>query len=233
VYENTNQILFTLSCAAVWIGVLNSIQEICKEKVIFKRERAVNLELIPYIASKLLILGVICAIQAVLLVGTFNLFRKFPEGSSFIWNLKLEVAITMFLTLLASTAMGLCVSTLASNTDRAMGIAPILLIPQIMFSGFVFKLSGFSDKLSYLAVSKWSMRGLAISLNINDLPLKLIEENKNKPQVVAVLKQLGRGIEHVYDHNASKLFANWRILLLIVFICIVLSVILINRNTER
>ena len=31
IYEDTKSILFSLSCAGIWIGLFNSIQEICKE----------------------------------------------------------------------------------------------------------------------------------------------------------------------------------------------------------
>lgn len=232
-FENTNQIIFTLACAAVWIGVLNSIQEICKERTIFKRERAVNLEILPYMASKLVILGIICIIQAVLLVQIFNLVIPYPKGFSLIGSLQIEIMVSVFLTLFASTAMGLCVSTLVSNNDRAMGIAPILLIPQIMFSGFIFKLSGFADKLSYIIVSKWSLRALGVSFKINELPTRIIEENKNKPQIVEAFKQIGRELEQAYDHDINGLYTNWGILLLIVFVCVIFSSILLYRKSDK
>ena len=36
-YEATNGMLFSLSCSAFWVGMLNAIQEICKERNIIKR----------------------------------------------------------------------------------------------------------------------------------------------------------------------------------------------------
>ena len=36
IYESTKSMLFALSCSGIWIGMFNSIQEICKERVILK-----------------------------------------------------------------------------------------------------------------------------------------------------------------------------------------------------
>jgi ABC-type multidrug transport system ATPase subunit len=232
-YESTSQILFTLSCAAVWIGVLNSIQEVCKERVIFKRERAVNLKLMPYIGSKLLILGIICIIQSITMIATFNLIIKFPTEYQLVWNVKFELIVTTFLTLFAAAAMGITISTLVTNSDRAMSIAPFLLIPQIIFSGFIFKLSGASEKLSAIFVSKWSLRAMAESLNINSLPLKMMEENKDNPQILAALQQMGREVIKAYDHEVNLLYKNWAILGVTAVICIAISLILLKVNNDK
>lgn len=233
VFESSKQIIFTLSCSAVWIGMLNSIQEICKERVVFNRERSVNLNLLPYIFSKLLILGLICIVQAFMLIYVFDMVIPLPAGYDLMGSLKMELVMSAFFTLFASTAMGLAISALVTNTDRAMGLAPILLIPQIMFSGFIFKMQGFSEKLSYVAVSKWSARALAVSLKINDLPLKIIEDNKDNTQIVQALNQIEREIEHIYDHDVVKLYENWGVLLIITVICILLSLVFLNRSSDR
>ena len=44
IYESTKSMLFALSCSGIWIGMFNSIQEICKERVILKREYMSNFE---------------------------------------------------------------------------------------------------------------------------------------------------------------------------------------------
>ncbi len=233
IYENTSQVLFTLSCSAVWIGLLNSIQEICKERNIFKRERTVNLKLLPYICSKLVILSVICMVQSILMIFVFNMFIPFPTDYHLIWNLKFELIITTFLTLLAATSMGITISTLVTNTDRAMSIAPFFLIPQIIFSGFIFKLSGFSEKLSHFIIAKWSLRAMAVSLKINELPLKIVEDNKDNAQMYNVLKQINRNLESAYNHDVILLYKDWRILILISIVCIIISFLFLKVNENK
>lgn len=233
IYENTCQVLFTLACSGVWIGLINSIQEVCKERIILKRERAVNIKLLPYIGSKLLVLGGICVIQSVSIIFIFNQFISFPEGYHLIGNLKLELIITMFLTLFSATVMGLAVSALVTNNDRAMSVAPFFLIPQIIFSGFIFKLSGISDILSDVIIAKWSLRAMSVSFKINELPLKIIEENKDNTQTVTILKQMERTIESAYNHDINLLYKDWSILILIIFCCIVISLICLKVNENK
>lgn len=221
-FESSQQIIFTLACSAVWIGVLNSIQEICKERPIYKRERAVNLKLIPYIFSKLTILGFICLVQAGLLVVVFSALINQPK-IHLLATLNLEIFITVFITIFTSTTMGLCVSTLVSNTDRAMGLAPIILIPQLLFTGLVFQLKGFSDKIADLAISKWASRALAVSFDLNGRPLKSQVEYPKLPTPP-------RDLPSFYNHDINMLYQNWIVLGVIILICLILNLVLLERN---
>lgn len=221
-YEDAKSVIFTLACAGVWVGVLNSIQEICKERVIFLRERAVNLKLFPYVMSKIIILGVLSFLQSTLLVLFFSVFVK-VAGDGLIGSRLLETFITVFLTTFSSMAMGLTISTMVTNTDRAMGIAPIVLIPQLVFTGLVFKLDGISDLISSLAVSKWAGRAMAVSFGLNDIPTKIQLENPKLPE-------LPKDMPSYYDHNITNLLNNWYILIAITLICITVSIILLKRQ---
>ena len=53
------------------MGLLNTIQEVNKERVILKREYMGNLKLPIYMLSKYIVQGVISLIQAVILGLTF------------------------------------------------------------------------------------------------------------------------------------------------------------------
>lgn len=223
-YESSEEVIFTLACAAVWIGVLNSIQEICKEKVIFKRERAVNLKLLPYILSKLTVLGGLCIVQSFLLIEVFSAFVNEPKVHLII-SLQFEIFITMFLTMLASSTMGLFISTLVENNDRAMGIAPIVLIPQLIFTGLVFELKGLGDKIADLAISKWATRALSESFDLNNRPLKSHVLHPKFPIP-------SRNLPSCYKHDINLLCQNWIVLGAIVFICLVLSLVMLDRKDQ-
>ena len=43
----------------------------------------------------------------------------------------------------------------------------------ILFSGILFELSGISEKIAYVTISKWSMEALGSICVLNDLPTKL------------------------------------------------------------
>jgi hypothetical protein len=53
----------------------------------------------------------------------------------------LEVYITLALASLSGMMLGLVVSALVPNSDRATGIVPLLLLPQVILGGTVFPLT--------------------------------------------------------------------------------------------
>ncbi|WP_010632809.1 FHA domain-containing protein [Sporolactobacillus vineae] len=221
-YETSKEVIFTAASSAVWIGLLNSIQEITKEQVIYKRERMVNLKIWPYLMSKMGILGVLAAVQSVLFVWILNYVIPFPK-QSLIGSVSLEVMITFFLTVLAATAMGLVVSCLVSNSDRAMSLAPLLLIPQLMFNGLVFDLKKWSDLISNLAISKWASRAMAISFNLNNVPMKIETKAAVPPRDLPVY----------FDHRMNLLWQNWLILIGFAVVCLILSNVLLKRKDSQ
>ncbi len=225
VYESSKQVLFTLVCSAIWIGVLNSIQEVCKERTVLKREVAVNLRILPYIMSKVVVLGILCLLQSVLLVSVVSLFIKVPQ-TSFTGSMFLEVILITCVTAMTATSMGLLVSALVANSDRAMGLAPLLLIPQILFSGVLFKLKGITELISYFAVSRWSMAGFGILFDINKLPLSVTVENPGFPMPKRV-------VDKMFERSFQNLTINGGILILFGIICLILGIIALNKTLKK
>jgi len=164
-FEMTQNLLFALSCCAFWVGMLNSIQEICKERNIMKREYMTGLSLTSYITSKVLVLGFLCLVQSALISGVFTALVVVPN-EGFVLTAFLKMLITTFLAAISATGMGLFVSSLFSNPDRAMTVAPILLMPQILFSGIIFTLDGAAKYLSWLTVCRWSMGAYGAGIEI-------------------------------------------------------------------
>src|SRR5207245_11656795 len=65
---DAQKILFIMAFAAVLFGCINGSREIVKEAAIYRRERAVNLGIIPYMFSKIVVLGMLCLFQSAVLV---------------------------------------------------------------------------------------------------------------------------------------------------------------------
>ena len=217
-YEMTKSLLFALSCSAFWVGMLNAIQEICKERTIMKREYMTGMSLSAYVSSKIIVLGALCLIQIVLITFVFSRMVGLPAEGILLSPL-LELLITTFITAVSSTAMGLFVSSLFTNADRAMTVAPLLLMPQILFSGLIFKLSGATEIISWIAVCRWSMEGYGTTANLNDLPLKLQQEGVMIPHEV----------ESFFDFTAAHLLSSWGILILFTAIFLVLTRLVLSR----
>lgn len=211
-YEMTKSLLFALSCAAFWIGMLNAIQEVCKERSVMRREYMTGLSLGSYILSKILVLGVLCLIQSALIVGVFAAAVGLPEEGVLSAPF-LELLVTTFLTALAASATGLFVSSLFTNADRAMTVAPILLMPQILFSGLVFKLDGATEMISWFAVCRWSVEGYGTAADLNGLPTRL------EQQGITMLYEA----EDFFEHTAGHMWKAWGMLTLFVVVFLALS----------
>lgn len=128
-----SQIFFILVLSSIWFGTLNSARELVKELPIYQRERSVNLGIMPYLISKLLPLAVLCLIQCALLMGIVSLLVALP--GSYTWRVA-----ALFTAGMAATCMGLAVSAFVDSNDKAVAMAPILLIPQVVLSNAVVRL---------------------------------------------------------------------------------------------
>ena len=217
-YEMTKSLLFALSCSAFWVGMLNAIQEICKERTVMKREYMTGLSLGSYISSKIFVLGTLCLIQSLLITGVFSLMVGMPKNGIIMPSF-IEILITTFLTAVASTAMGLFVSSLFTNADRAMTVAPILLMPQILFSGLIFKLSGATEIISWFAVCRFSMEGYGTTANLNELPLRLQQEGVQIPHEA----------ESFFKFTSSHLLFSWGILVIYTIVFLFFARIVLSK----
>lgn len=168
---DTQKLALTLACCAFWIGLFNSIQEICKESQIYMRERMANLRLLPYVTSKLLVNGLFDLIQTMMLLGVVALALGMPQqGMQWTGAPFMEICVTTYLTMLSATCLGLVVSALVNNSDQAISFAPILLIPQILFSGIIVELKGIINSISYIISCRYACVAYCTTANINTLP---------------------------------------------------------------
>lgn len=98
--QTTKALLFALSCSAFWLGTLNSIDEVCKERIVLRREYMAELHLRAYVFSKFVVLSVLCLVQNAMLTGVHAKMVGLPE-KEVIWNPAIEFMIPGFLMALA------------------------------------------------------------------------------------------------------------------------------------
>jgi ABC-type multidrug transport system ATPase subunit len=175
-YEMTKSLLFAVACSAFWVGILNSIQEVCKERSVLRREYMTGLRLDAYIIAKTIAMGLVCAVQSLLLTTVFASLIGMPSVGVLGDSPFMEFLLVTFLTALAASAIGIFVSSLFKNADRAMTIAPLLLMPQLLFSGLIFKLEGATEAISWIATCRFSMEGYGTIANLNSLTMRLAQE---------------------------------------------------------
>src|SRR5712692_607292 len=163
---DAQKILFIMAFAAVMFGCINGAREIVKEEPIYRRERTVNLGIVPYMLSKVVVLGVLCLVQSAILVVVVSFKAPFVHGT-FLPPF-MEIYISMALTSIAGLMLGLAISALAPNNDRATSFIPIILIPQVIFSGIIFPLDNpFLQFIGSFFAARWSMAAMGSSVGLH------------------------------------------------------------------
>jgi len=191
VVGDAQRLLFMMALAVVLLGLFAASYEIVKERPIYSRERMISLRVVPYLSSKLLVLGAFAFVQAALLLLVVALRVKIPAKGVF-FGAPLEMYVTLVLSTFAAIALGLLISALMPNTDTVVYAALGLLFFQIIFAGVIFNLGGAEGNLSALTLTRWGMEGLGVSTNVeqlNDLSQVLV---RPEPQETVVSMHVSR-----------------------------------------
>lgn len=149
-------VYFALSLCAIWFGTSVAAREIVRERQIYERERMVNLGILPYLASKLFVLGMIVVIQCVLLfipLKFFDLVGLMPMPGMYAG---IPQFITMLVTAAVGVALGLFISSIVKTSEMATSLIPLILIPQIIFSGLIGVPTGINRVVGLIMPATWS-----------------------------------------------------------------------------
>jgi len=192
---------FMLALVAIWFGTSISAREIIRERPVYNRERMVNLGLLPYVGSKLLVLSVIVGLQCILLFGTLKLFHylgmmKLPPDSP---SDTLAQLLVMILTGMVGIALGLFISSIVKTSEMATSLVPLILIPQILFSGLVGVPSGTARYIGAAMPATWSFDEIKRLSKLDT-----ISEEGSDPQGPNQGKGLKKYIESVNDKNIEQ-----------------------------
>jgi hypothetical protein len=149
-------VYFVVALVAFWFGTSVSAREIVRERPVYIRERMVNLGILPYLGSKLFVLGLIVGFQCLLLfvpLKFFDLTGLMPMPGEL---LGLPQLWAMMLTAAVGIALGLFISALVRTSEMATSLVPLILIPQILFSGIVGVPTGISKVAGLTMPAAWS-----------------------------------------------------------------------------
>jgi ABC-type multidrug transport system ATPase subunit/pSer/pThr/pTyr-binding forkhead associated (FHA) protein len=164
-------LLLILVMAACLSGTANSIREIVKEREIYERERMAGLSAGAYLMSKVLVLGVISVVQALVIVVIGLAGMKMPAKGALVPGPPLlEIAIAVAALCVVSMLLGLVISTLVSKSDQTMPALVVVTMIQVVLSGGVFALSSGAEAwASMIAPARWGMGALASTIDLNVL----------------------------------------------------------------
>lgn len=158
--ELNSVVLFMITVSAIWLGTQNAVREIVSEIPIYKRERMFNLHIFPYLYSKITVLTLFSILQSIIFLSIITIYFS---SKTLDINSPLIMFLWMIFISLASTFLGLLLSSLVKNSERAMTILPLILLPQIMLAGIIAKVNnGFVEFISYFTLSRWGVEGFSI-----------------------------------------------------------------------
>ena len=167
---DAESVLLILVIAACFIGAANSVRELVKERSIYTRERAAGLSAGAYLASKLIILAVISAVQAIVLVliGLFG--RKLPHTGALLTHLPLvEIVLAIGILAVVSMTLGLLISAMVNSSDKTMPLLVVGVMFQVILTGGIFPVAGKAglEQIAWLSPSRWGFAAVASTVNLN------------------------------------------------------------------
>lgn len=226
--------LFMIICVALFVGICNSIQEIVKERGILKREYMSNLRLGAYVISKMIVQGVICAVQSLIVTVMFYIAvsrRIYPTTGIVTFSAQMDFYITIVLVIFAADVTALFISSIVKSSVMANTFIPIILIVQIIYSGVLFELGKVGDVFASLMISKWGVAALSAISHLNESRPELLINN---PQYEQSLGEELLKIKTINQSSLGNVIKIWGILILfIVVFAVAIRVALVRIKKDK
>lgn len=170
--EGTLMSALSLACLCVWNGCFNSIQVICRERDVVKREHRSGMHISSYIAAHMLYQALLCLAQTLItLYLTSAIGVKYPSAGLITPYFYLDFGISLFLITYAADMMSLWISSLCHTTTAAMTIMPVVLIFQLLFSGGMMSLPEKAEPFTRLVICNHAMKLIAAQADYNSQEL--------------------------------------------------------------
>jgi ABC-type multidrug transport system ATPase subunit len=182
--ENIPQYLFISVVVALFLGLTVAAEEIIKDKKILKRESFLNLSRASYLWSKVTIMFIISGIQTLLFVVLGNLILE-------IQGMWWQYWLILFSTSCMANVLGLNISS-AFNSAKVIYITvPLLIIPQLLFSGVIVKFDKLhpifsrTNEVPWIGnamASRWAYEALAVVQakdNYHEKPIFELNQQKS------------------------------------------------------
>jgi ABC-type multidrug transport system ATPase subunit len=180
---------FTVMFGILILGFLAGLTEIVKERPIVERESANGVRTSAYIASKIILLGVVLAMQIVpsvcLLQGVFGLtVSASPLGPL------APFLLASWLAAMVCAGMGLTISGLVKTREQALLTLPVLILPQLLLGGMLIRLTGgaLTTVAKVFVPAFWAFRGTIDYVTLTTpFPLYDIGEHFTTRQAIGAL----------------------------------------------
>jgi ABC-type multidrug transport system ATPase subunit len=165
----TVMILFWVAFGGFFFGLTYGLLQICTELPIVRRERLVNLRIVPYVLSKVAVLMPLLLLVIVVMLGILRAADRLPAVGFSTYG---SLAITLVLAASAALALGLLASAAVTDPTQATLALPMLCFPAVLFAGAILPvplMPSIGKILSYPMPTRWAFEGLAHDLGLNHL----------------------------------------------------------------
>lgn len=202
--------IFMAIIVSIFMGMTMSANEIIKDRKILKRESFLNLSKTSYLTSKIGILLIIAAYQAIsfTFVGNFIL-----EIKDMYW----EYWLVLFTSWSFSILLGLNISDGFKTTVTIYIVIPFLLIPQIILSGVIVKYDELNPSITEpgtipwfgeIITARWAYEALAVEHFTNNKYEKPIFNEERMQKHINYKKDVWLNelekIVNSYERNNNK-----------------------------
>ncbi|MGW6518724.1 FHA domain-containing protein [Streptomyces sp. NPDC054950] len=168
--EHAMNVLLILCVGGVLTGAANAVRELVKERVIYQRERAVGLSRSAYLMSKVVVLGAVTVVQAVVLtlVALLGVDLNAPGGEGVLMPPLIEITVAVALLAFTAMMLGLLISALVRKEEVTMPLLVLLAIVQVVFCGALLPLDGVPglEQLSWLVPARWALGAMAGTIGL-------------------------------------------------------------------
>jgi ABC transport system ATP-binding/permease protein len=223
--------LLSIVLGVAYLGASNAVREIVKEKAIVQREKLFGLSSWAYIGSKATVLSLLIAVQSacLVLVG-LALDGRHTSAVVPLWPATFELVITTFFTGCAAMCVGLLISAIATNVDKATAALPVVLLAMYLLSGGPSDLSRtpIMREISHVNVAKWGLAGVAATTDLNRLN-RCNESVREAPVAGAFASAFGGQCRGQWAHRLDSVMNAWVALLLIALGALLIAGRVTNR----
>ncbi|UKN02824.1 ATP-binding cassette domain-containing protein [Paracrocinitomix mangrovi] len=163
--QNIPQFIFISVIVALFIGLTVAAEEIIKDQKILKRESFLNLSKGSYLTAKISIMFIISAIQMAFFVLIGNLVLE-------IYGMWWQYWLILFSLSCFANLLGLNISASFNSVKVIYILIPILIIPQLLFSGVIVKFDKLNPMfgnessvplIGNVMASRWAYEAMAVS----------------------------------------------------------------------
>ncbi|MGW0860425.1 FHA domain-containing protein [Streptomyces sp. NPDC002690] len=161
-------ILLVLAVGMCFSGAANSVRELIKERVIYERERATGLSRSAYLMSKVIVLGVITALQGVIICAIGLATRQLP-AEGLVLPPAVEICVSISALGFTSMMLGLVISSLVRTAEKTMPLLVMFAIVQVVFTGVLFQIydSPGLEQFAWLMPSRWAVAAAGATLDLS------------------------------------------------------------------